>query len=190
MPWNDVLRRRMQPLTAAMTSNRIIVYAIFSTGAMMGAILNACRNQSNFYAVTVYLSRSGRSLLVSYNHHVYSWRLKTYILRHQDSGQFRFSLRVGMWKGATEDILWAITTSWSRGTVHFLINLQNWVHLWRIANYSGYTTRLGCSSQNHYWLSQYSETSSTFRSFWCLDSCYSWSVSTGWWLTGLSRYVL
>ena len=68
MPWNDVLRRRMQPLTATMTSNRIIIYAIFSTGAMMGAILNACRNQSNFYAVTVYLSRSGRSLLVSYDH--------------------------------------------------------------------------------------------------------------------------
>ncbi|CAL1708229.1 unnamed protein product [Somion occarium] len=34
---------------------------------MLGAILNACRNQSNFYSVTVYLSRSGRSLLILAN---------------------------------------------------------------------------------------------------------------------------
>ncbi len=69
MPLNDAIRQRVRPLTAAVTSNRIMLYALFSTGAMLAAIANACRNQSNFYFVTVYLSISGRSLLVRRPNH-------------------------------------------------------------------------------------------------------------------------
>ena len=33
---------------------------------MLGAIANACVSQSNFYSVMIHLSRSGRSVLVSF----------------------------------------------------------------------------------------------------------------------------
>lgn len=111
MPLNDILRQRMQPLTAAMTSNRIILYAIFSTGAMFGAILNACRNQSNFYAVTVYLSRSGRSLLVSHTFWHMLYVLKDLCIASLDIGQLWFLVCTGMWKDIAKDILWAVTSS-------------------------------------------------------------------------------
>ncbi|KAL6308184.1 hypothetical protein BKA93DRAFT_765822 [Sparassis latifolia] len=67
MPLNDMVRQRLQPLTAAMTSNRIFLYFVFSVLAVVGAVANACRNHSNFYSVTVYLSRSGRSVLILAN---------------------------------------------------------------------------------------------------------------------------
>lgn len=64
MPIHDVIRQRLQPVAASVTSNRIMLYAFFSTCAMLGAIANACINQSNFYSVMIHLSRSGRSVLV------------------------------------------------------------------------------------------------------------------------------
>ncbi len=64
MPIHDVLRQRMQPLTAAMTSNRIFFYCVFSIFAVVATIANACRAHSNFYSVSIYLSRSSRSVLV------------------------------------------------------------------------------------------------------------------------------
>ncbi|KAI0700890.1 hypothetical protein BC835DRAFT_319019 [Cytidiella melzeri] len=67
MPLNDVLRRGLQPISSALTSNRILWYSLLSTLATTAAIANACRNYSTFYSVAVYLSRSGRSLLVLAN---------------------------------------------------------------------------------------------------------------------------
>ena len=64
MPLHDVLRQRLQPLTAAVTSNRIFLYSVFSTFAVAATIANACRAQSNFYSVSIYLSKSSRSVLV------------------------------------------------------------------------------------------------------------------------------
>ncbi|GJE95928.1 E3 ubiquitin-protein ligase hrd1 [Phanerochaete sordida] len=64
---NDLVRQRMQPFTSAFTANRIFLYAVFSTVATVATIANACRTYSNFYSVSVYLSRSGRSLLVLAN---------------------------------------------------------------------------------------------------------------------------
>ena len=58
----------MPPLAAAFTSSRIFLYAMFSVVATITTIANACRNYSNFYSVAIYLSRSGRSLLVSYEY--------------------------------------------------------------------------------------------------------------------------
>ncbi|CDO76688.1 hypothetical protein BN946_scf184677.g8 [Trametes cinnabarina] len=57
----------MQPLTAAVTSNRIFLYSVFSTFAVAATIANACRAQSNFYSVAIYLSKSSRSVLVLAN---------------------------------------------------------------------------------------------------------------------------
>ena len=64
MPLNDLVRQRMQPLTSAFTANRIFLYGVFSTFATAATIANASRAYNNFYSVSVYLSRSGRSLLV------------------------------------------------------------------------------------------------------------------------------
>ena len=65
MPIHDVLRQRVQPLTAAMTSNRIFLYCVFSTFAVAATIANACRVHSTFYSVSIYLAKSSRSVLVS-----------------------------------------------------------------------------------------------------------------------------
>ncbi|EJF60481.1 hypothetical protein BD309DRAFT_971787 [Dichomitus squalens] len=67
MPIHDVLRQRVQPLTAALTSNRIFLYCIFSVFAVAATIANACRAHSNFYSVSIYLSKSSRSVLVLAN---------------------------------------------------------------------------------------------------------------------------
>ncbi|EKM54086.1 uncharacterized protein PHACADRAFT_257690 [Phanerochaete carnosa HHB-10118-sp] len=67
MPLNDLVRQRMQPLTSAFTANRIFLYAVFSICATVATIGNACRTYSSFYSMSVYLSRSGRSLLVLAN---------------------------------------------------------------------------------------------------------------------------
>ncbi|KAI0093330.1 hypothetical protein BDY19DRAFT_923299 [Irpex rosettiformis] len=67
MPFDGFMRRGLHPISSALTSNRILWYSLFSTLATTAAIANACRNYSNFYSVAVYLSRSGRSLLVLAN---------------------------------------------------------------------------------------------------------------------------
>ncbi|KAI1784254.1 hypothetical protein LXA43DRAFT_227670 [Ganoderma leucocontextum] len=67
MPVHDVLRQRVQPLTAAMTSNRIFLYCVFSTFAVAATIANACRAHSTFYSVSIYLAKSSRSVLVLAN---------------------------------------------------------------------------------------------------------------------------
>ncbi|EED79417.1 predicted protein, partial [Postia placenta Mad-698-R] len=67
MPIHDVVRQRLQPFTSAVTSNRILLYSVFGTAALVGTVANACRTYSNFYSVTIYLSRSSRSVLVLAN---------------------------------------------------------------------------------------------------------------------------
>lgn len=64
MPFNDLLRQRMQPLANVVTAQRFTLYALASTVAVVAVIANACRNYSNFYSIAVYLGRSGRSVLV------------------------------------------------------------------------------------------------------------------------------
>ena len=64
MPLHDIIRQRAQPFTAALTSNRIFLYSVFSTFAVAATIANACRAHSNFYSVAIYLSNSSRSVLV------------------------------------------------------------------------------------------------------------------------------
>lgn len=69
MPLHDMLRQRAQPFTAAITSNRIFLYSVFSTFAVAATIANACREHSNFYSISIFLSNSSRSVLVSILHH-------------------------------------------------------------------------------------------------------------------------
>lgn|ERR1700722_5214070 len=72
MPLNDIFRQRTQALVASLTSYRILLYALVSTLAVSAAIANALKNQSNFYSVAIYLSKSNRSVVVSGIRHPFS----------------------------------------------------------------------------------------------------------------------
>lgn len=70
---------------------------------MLAAIANACRKQSNFYSITVFLSRSGRSLLV---------RCLFYVGINvnnvsSDIGEFRLLGSPSCWEGDATTILWS-----------------------------------------------------------------------------------
>jgi hypothetical protein len=54
-----------------LNSHRIFLYTLVSTVTVLSAVANALKNHSNFYSVTIYLSKSGRSILVSAQHDRY-----------------------------------------------------------------------------------------------------------------------
>lgn len=60
----DSLRPRFQSLTDSVLSHRVSLYTFASTLAVSATVINALQNQSNFYSVAVYLSKSGASVLV------------------------------------------------------------------------------------------------------------------------------
>ncbi|KZP34269.1 hypothetical protein FIBSPDRAFT_923812 [Athelia psychrophila] len=63
----DLLRRPRIPISASLSSHRILLYSVVSALAVSAAIANALKNHSNFYSVAIYLSRSNRSVLVLAN---------------------------------------------------------------------------------------------------------------------------
>ncbi|TFK54025.1 hypothetical protein OE88DRAFT_1695115 [Heliocybe sulcata] len=66
MPINDFIRQRVRPFAVGLTSH-FFLYSILSTVAVSAAVLNALQNYSNFYSVTIYLSKSSRSVLILVN---------------------------------------------------------------------------------------------------------------------------
>ncbi|KAJ3574657.1 hypothetical protein NP233_g1625 [Leucocoprinus birnbaumii] len=66
-PLDAALRERTHSLFRSLVSHRIQLYSLISTLAVSAVILNALRNYSNFYSVAIYLSKSGRSVLVLAN---------------------------------------------------------------------------------------------------------------------------
>ncbi|KZT43674.1 hypothetical protein SISSUDRAFT_978355 [Sistotremastrum suecicum HHB10207 ss-3] len=58
--------RALRP-SSIFTANRIFLYAVFSTFAVVATVLSTFKNHSNFYSVAVHLSRSNRSVLVLAN---------------------------------------------------------------------------------------------------------------------------
>ncbi|KZT19710.1 hypothetical protein NEOLEDRAFT_1245689 [Neolentinus lepideus HHB14362 ss-1] len=66
MPINDFIRQRVRPFAMALTSH-FFLYSILSSVAVSAAILNALQNYSNFYSMTIYLSKSSRSVLILVN---------------------------------------------------------------------------------------------------------------------------
>jgi E3 ubiquitin-protein ligase synoviolin len=61
----DSLRPRFQSFTDSILSHRVSLYTFASTLAVSATVVNALQNQSNFYSVAVYLSKSGASVLVA-----------------------------------------------------------------------------------------------------------------------------
>jgi E3 ubiquitin-protein ligase synoviolin len=64
MPPLDLLRHRTHLVLRSALSHRVQLYSLLSLAAVSAAIFNALRNYSNFYSVTIYLSKSSRSVLV------------------------------------------------------------------------------------------------------------------------------
>ncbi|KAH9083589.1 hypothetical protein EDB83DRAFT_2562774 [Lactarius deliciosus] len=60
----DSFRPRLQSFAGSVLSHRVFLYSFASTLAVSATVLNALQNQSNFYSVAVYLSKSGASVLV------------------------------------------------------------------------------------------------------------------------------
>lgn len=60
----DLFRQITHPYLRSILSHRIQLYSFVSLLAVSGVVLNALRNFSNFYSVAIYLSKSGRSVLV------------------------------------------------------------------------------------------------------------------------------
>ncbi|KAH8979116.1 hypothetical protein EDB92DRAFT_1806715 [Lactarius akahatsu] len=63
----DSFRPRLQSFAGSVLSHRVFLYSFASTLAVSATVLNALQNQSNFYSVAVYLSKSGASVLVLAN---------------------------------------------------------------------------------------------------------------------------
>lgn len=63
-PLNELLRQRTQGVIGLVNSHRVLLYTSLSTLAVAAAIGNALRNNNNFYSLAIYLSKSGRSVLV------------------------------------------------------------------------------------------------------------------------------
>ncbi|KAI0066151.1 hypothetical protein BV25DRAFT_1879222 [Artomyces pyxidatus] len=63
----DVARPRLNSLAGSILSHRVLLYTLASSLAVSATIGNALQSHSNFYSVTVYLSKSGGSVLVLAN---------------------------------------------------------------------------------------------------------------------------
>ena len=66
----DSLRPRLQSFAGSVLSHRVFLYSFASTLAVSATVINALQNQSNFYSVAVYLSKSGASVMVN-SYYVY-----------------------------------------------------------------------------------------------------------------------
>ncbi|KAJ3864089.1 hypothetical protein EV359DRAFT_41785 [Lentinula novae-zelandiae] len=63
----SLIRRTSQAFLSSVTSHRILVYGLLSSFAVLATIGNALKSHSNFYSVTIYLSKSSRSILILAN---------------------------------------------------------------------------------------------------------------------------
>ncbi|KIY48035.1 hypothetical protein FISHEDRAFT_44057 [Fistulina hepatica ATCC 64428] len=58
---------RRNGLVHALGSHKLLIYSIFSVLAVSATVVDALRDQSNFYSVVIYLSKSSRSVLAIAN---------------------------------------------------------------------------------------------------------------------------
>ena len=54
----------LQNYAVSLAAHRLLLYTVFSLGAVSAVVVNALRRQSNFYSVAVFLSRSNGSVVV------------------------------------------------------------------------------------------------------------------------------
>jgi hypothetical protein len=64
MPPLLLLRQRTHSVLRSALSHRVQLYSLLSLAAVSAVVFNALRSYSNFYSVTISLSKSSRSVLV------------------------------------------------------------------------------------------------------------------------------
>jgi E3 ubiquitin-protein ligase synoviolin len=67
IPIPDIFQLRGHNVTSYLLSHRVLFYTLTSTVAVSATIASALQDHSNFYSVAVYLSKSGRSVLVRFS---------------------------------------------------------------------------------------------------------------------------
>jgi len=104
---NDLARIGVHDAVRFVNSHRVLVYSLVSFVSVSAVITNALKNQSNFYSVSIYLSKSSRSVLVgisnSYNSTQGSWI-------PQGFGQLWSALDSVMWPHCSTNLLRCIET--------------------------------------------------------------------------------
>ncbi|KAI6121361.1 hypothetical protein F5141DRAFT_1258373 [Pisolithus sp. B1] len=67
MPWPDLIRPTQSTIVSSLYAHKMLLYALVSSVAVITTIANALKKHSNFYSLTIYLSKSNRSVLILAN---------------------------------------------------------------------------------------------------------------------------
>ncbi|KAI6135786.1 hypothetical protein EV401DRAFT_1844089 [Pisolithus croceorrhizus] len=67
MPWSDLVRPTQSTVVSSLYAHKMLLYALVSSVAVITTIANALKRHSNFYSLTIYLSKSNRSVLILAN---------------------------------------------------------------------------------------------------------------------------
>jgi len=102
-PLDLLLRHRTNAFFRSLVSHRIQLYSVASVLAISAVILNALRNYSNFYSVAIYLSKSGRSVLVRV---YYRAHFETQLDSCPGSCEFCNPLGLILWTHRSAYLLW------------------------------------------------------------------------------------
>lgn len=109
----DALRPRLHSLAGSLISHRLLLYTLSSTVAVSAVIANALRIHSNFYSITVYLSKSGHSVLV--RHSIAACARSQLTKPMTGPCELLYPHFLSMWEDITASVLWVFEASRSRG---------------------------------------------------------------------------
>ena len=114
--WRQTMpvHRALQNYASSFAGHRVLLYSLFSIGAVLAVVANALRSQSNFYSVTIYLSKSNGTVVVSTS---FPLKLNPGLItvRRTGSGELWHTMCCNLWSNSAADILWAIAYHGSRG---------------------------------------------------------------------------
>lgn len=96
----------LQSYAVSLAAHRLLLYVVFSLGAVAAVIANALKRQSNFYSVAVFLSRSNGSVVVCLNSVAFdtSVLIRTLVGARKLWSPHRFVMRTSISAG----VLWAL----------------------------------------------------------------------------------
>jgi E3 ubiquitin-protein ligase synoviolin len=120
----DSLRPRLQSVAGSVLSHRVFLYSFASTLAVSATVINALQNQSNFYSVAVYLSKSGASVLVT-PFYILSTCSNLILLYSSGSRQLWPALGFDVRSPCPTYIFWLFATGGSRGGLAYVSRCAN-----------------------------------------------------------------
>lgn len=96
----------LQSYATSLAAHRLLLYVVFSLGAVAAVIANALKGQSNFYSVAVFLSRSNGSVVVCPVRAPFDAAvlMRAFI----GVGKLRSPRCLVMWASISAGVLWAV----------------------------------------------------------------------------------